>query len=189
MINQFVRLKCWTWTVSLNSKSWVEIRILKASFSYLHKTHSIYAGRKWHQLISTLCWWGLEVPLKNAVFSPCLPLLFTHTLSPTMQKPSLNDIKTRHPIILQAYFLASMHLHMFKNKLFYALFNMLLLGSFRKPVYQIEGELIIAMCCVSYIKMNKITVTIICMQTAASSSLVVLLRNYGFLKKLQGIIK
>lgn len=106
-----------------------------------------------------------------------------------MQKPSLNDIKTRHPIILQAYFLASMHLHMFKNKLFYALFNMLLLGSFRKPVYQIEGELIIAMCCVSYIKMNKITVTIICMQTAASSSLVVLLRNYGFLKKLQGIIK
>ena len=69
-----------------------------------------------------------------------------HTLLPKMQNQSINDINSRHPIVPQAHFLASSYVCMFKNMLLYALFNISQLGSFRKPVYQIERKLIIVIC-------------------------------------------
>lgn len=171
MINQFVRLKCWTWTVSLNSKSWVEIRIFKASFSYLHKTRSICCRQSVAPInISSAEMRSRRITEERRLFY--LPFLFTHPRTHTLPNnanSSFNAIPSRCPIVLQTCFLATMHVRMFKNKLLHALICYSW-GVLENHLMKVKGCLskIIAMCCVSYTKMNKITATIVCMQTAAS---------------------
>lgn len=61
-----------------------------------------------------------------------------HTLLPKMQNQSINDIKSRHPIIPQAHFLASTYVCMFKNMLLYALFNMSQLGALENQFIKLK---------------------------------------------------
>lgn len=72
-------------------------------------------------------------------FYPISPSSLYTSLPLKMQSLSFNDIKSQHPIILHAFLLTSTHLHMFKNKFLYALFNVLHLGTTENPFISRRG--------------------------------------------------